>query len=129
MSGPQPTEYTLLPDRNPFDVHVYFNDDATRQKAMKLRNALMQTFPWMTFHKVYEAPIGPHLYPMWEADFTHAERAEEWPSVTGFLKENHDGLSILVHPHSRDGGKQDHAEHAFWIGKQLPLEMRVFESS
>ena len=56
--------YTLR-ERNPYDVHVYF-DEAREPEALELRERIRATFPWMRFHQPHRCPIGPHPCAMWE---------------------------------------------------------------
>ena len=117
--------YTLLPCRNPFDVHVYYDGVRERDRAMALRGALCDAMPWMRFMDPIDTPIGPHPVPMWEADFAGPENTSRWGEVVAFLEGRHatDGVSILVHPHTTEGSVADHTKHAHWIGqpKQLIL--------
>ena len=41
--------------------------------------------------------------------------------VEAFLRREHDGLPILLHPHTVDGAVADHTRHARWVGEQLPI--------
>ena len=121
--------YTFeLRDRNPFDVHVYYSDDATRERAMVMRGRMQAAFPWMRFYSPKGRPIGPHPSPMWEADFGDASNADRWGAVVAWLEAERNGLSVLVHPHSTDGGYADHTRHAFWAGEPLKLKISQPES-
>ena len=120
--GPHPSTFTLL-DRNPFDVHVYF-DGGTHDAALALRDRMQLAFPWMRFHRVHERCIGPHPSPMWEADFAVSANARRWDEVTAWLAVERGELTVLIHPHSTDGGYADHTQHACWFGEPLPLRLR-----
>ena len=121
--------YTLK-ERNPYDVHVYYNSDNTPQRdaAMALRETLQQQFPWMRFYTPRGRPIGPHPIPMWEADFGAYEHRDQWSTVHDFLKANNSGhLSILIHPHSTDSDYADHTKHACWVGVPMALLIQGWE--
>ena len=122
-----------LKKRNPYDVHVYYNTDngsdsnaqEEKERAMDLRSKMRQEFPWMNFYDPKDQPVGPHPFPMWEADFGHYENRHQWDQVRIFLeKETRGTLSVLIHPHSTDSDYDDHTKNAHWIGKplQLPLQ-------
>lgn len=120
-------EYTLK-ERNPYDVHVYYNDNDERDAAMKLREAMQQQFPWMRFYDPKGRPIGPHPVPMWEADFGAYENRDQWDKVREFLETNNPGnLSVLIHPHSTDTDYADHTKHAYWVGKPMALLIQGWE--
>lgn len=54
---------------------------------------------------------------MFEAHVAHGRAAE----LMSFLSEHGEGLSVLVHPHTRDGDVADHMEHARWVNAKLEL--------
>lgn len=118
-----PDSYTLK-DRNPFDVHVYYNTSEERLEAIILRDEMQQNFPWMRFYNLKERPIGPHPLPMWEADFGGYQNRHRWDEVRKFIERQHGNLSILIHPHSTDGDYADHTKYAFWVGEVLKLRIR-----
>ena len=125
MPGADPSSYTLL-DRNPFDIHVYFRDLNERERAVALRDHLHTAFSWLRLFPIHDVPIGPHPWPHWEADFLEHGNSAKWEEVIEFLTVNHKGLSVLVHPHTTDGGLADHTTHAFWIGVKLDLITSLF---
>lgn len=114
----------ILKQRNPYDVHVYYNGSDEREKAMLLRNKMQQQFPWMRFYQPKDMPIGPHPLPMWEADFATYDNRVYWSEVCDFIKAEHDDLSVLIHPHSLDGDYADHTKNAFWVGDMLELRIQ-----
>tara|TARA_B100000787_G_scaffold115993_1_gene86567 strand:- start:273 stop:476 length:204 start_codon:yes stop_codon:yes gene_type:complete len=61
---------------------------------------------------------------MWEADFAASANARRWDEVTAWLAVERGELTVLIHPHSTDGGYADHTQHACWFGEPLPLRMR-----
>ena len=124
VSACRPVHPFTLRQRNPFDVHVYFDDDASRELALTLRQRMMSKFPWMRFYRVHDRCIGPHPAPMWEADFAEFGNVHRWDEVLAWLAHEHGTLSVLVHPHSTDGSWADHTRHATWLGEPLSLRLR-----
>jgi aromatic ring-cleaving dioxygenase len=125
--------YTLK-ERNPYDVHVYYDDDDNntpqRDAAMALREKMRQEFPWMRFYAPKGRPIGPHPVPMWEADFGAYENRDQWSNVRDFLETNTNHgelLSVLIHPHSTDSDYADHTQHAYWVGTPIELLIQGWE--
>ena len=118
-----------LKERNPFDCHVYFEGESSRDAAVQLRERMRVAFPWMRFHRVFDRCIGPHPLPMWEADFAEYGNADRWEEVISWLERERGNLTVLVHPHSTDGSLADHTVHATWLGTPLQLRMRGQPSS
>mmetsp|Transcript_23645 Transcript_23645/g.35050 ORF Transcript_23645/g.35050 Transcript_23645/m.35050 type:complete len:195 (-) Transcript_23645:71-655(-) len=118
-----PHTYTLK-ERNPYDVHVYYDGQEERENAMNLRERMKQEFPWMRFYSEKDRPIGPHPIPMWEADFGCFENRNKWNDVREFVEKEHGNLSVLIHPHSTDGDFADHTANAFWLGGVLDLRIQ-----
>ena len=113
-----------LKERNPYDVHVYYDGPEERERAMNLREKMQQEFNWMRFYSPKDRPIGPHPIPMWEADFGGFGNRLKWNIVKEFLEKEHDTLSVLIHPHSTDGDFADHTKNAFWIGEVQALRIQ-----
>mmetsp|Transcript_29738 Transcript_29738/g.64045 ORF Transcript_29738/g.64045 Transcript_29738/m.64045 type:complete len:146 (+) Transcript_29738:848-1285(+) len=117
-----------LKERNPYDVHVYYNGPHERSDAMELRKDMQLEFPWMRFFPYRDRPIGPHPVPMWEADFGGYDNRHRWSEVRDFIEMEHGSLSVLIHPHSEDGDTADHTKNAFWAGQVLDLKLEIFSS-
>mmetsp|Transcript_54442 Transcript_54442/g.115633 ORF Transcript_54442/g.115633 Transcript_54442/m.115633 type:complete len:185 (-) Transcript_54442:167-721(-) len=114
-----------LKQRNPYDVHVYYDGPKQREEAMTLREKMQSQFQWMRFFPYRDRPIGPHPVPMWEADFGGYENRHRWTEVHDFVAAEHGNLSVLIHPHSEDGDYMDHTKHAFWAGEVLDLRLEI----
>jgi aromatic ring-cleaving dioxygenase len=123
-----PHAYTLK-ERNPYDVHVYYDGQEEQENAMILREKMMLDFPWMRFYPPKGFPIGPHPVPMWEADFGCFENRHKWNDVREFVEKEHDNLSVLIHPHSTDGDYADHTKNSFWLGEVLDLRIQGWSRS
>ena len=63
---------------------------------------------------------------MYEFDFARPENATRKDEVVAWLRREHAGLSVLVHPNTLDGGQIDHTKHAIWIGQPLRVRLGVF---
>mmetsp|Transcript_9966 Transcript_9966/g.14668 ORF Transcript_9966/g.14668 Transcript_9966/m.14668 type:complete len:209 (+) Transcript_9966:155-781(+) len=124
---PQVSQSFTLKQRNPYDVHVYYNGPDEHKIAMALREKMQEKFQWMRFYNPKDRPIGPHPVPMWEADFGSYEHRDKLSEVRDFIEEEHGDLSVLIHPHSLDGDYADHTKHAFWAGEILELRIAGWE--
>ncbi len=71
---------------------------------------------------VRATPVGPHPLPMFEAWFHN----DQLDSVLRWTMQNRRGLSVMIHPLSSDD-LADHRDHSFWLGKQLPLKLEIFD--
>ena len=120
-AGVAPKRAYTLKHRNPYDVHVYYDDEESRARAMELRDRMKVKFPWMRFHRPFDRPIGPHPVPMWEADFASYENRDRWDEVREWLESEAGDLSVLIHPHSTDSDYADHTKNAYWVGEALEL--------
>lgn len=104
-----------------YHVHVYFNT-AAKDKAMTLRQKIAADFPKLTQGRVHDAPVGPH--PM--GSFLVIVPDTLLYSFRGYLNENHDGLSILIHPETGDD-HHDHAEsNILWVGTPQNINRDIF---
>lgn len=118
--------YTLK-ERNPYDVHVYYDTDEKEKEALQLRESMKERFTWMRFYNPKGRPIGPHPVPMWEADFGSYENRGKLNEIREFLAKEHQSLSILIHPHSTDSDYADHTEHAIWFGEKQDLKIQGWQ--
>ena len=115
------TAFTPTTDNNIRVKRVVIVLSAIHHRKMK------QKFPWMRFYTPKDKPIGPHPLPMWEADFASYDNRIFWSEVCDFIKAEHDGLSVLIHPHSMDGDYADHTKNAFWVGDVLELRIQEWK--
>lgn len=99
-----------------YHAHVYF-DDATREKAERLREGLAPPFA-VELGRWHDKPVGPHSMGMYQVAFA----PDQFASVVPWLMLNREGLSILVHPMTGDA-VADHTANPLWLGEQLPIDV------
>jgi len=98
-----------------YHAHVYFQMDDSRLTAQSLADEVTANFA-ARVTPLYDRPVGPHPWPMFEAAFA----VEEFPVLVPWLMLNRRGLNILIHPNTADMFA-DHAIHPIWLGNKLPL--------
>jgi DOPA 4,5-dioxygenase len=97
-----------------FHAHVYF-DAETRVVAERLQRALAQDLG-VTPSRIHDRPIGPHGKPMFQITMA----PEQFATIVPWLMVNRDGLSVLVHPTTRDL-MADHTTRPLWMGEVVPM--------
>jgi DOPA 4,5-dioxygenase len=105
-----------------FDAHIYFNENTLAvaqdmQKEMKAFFAGKEVFVGDLINR----PIGPHPYPMFEANFP----VKLFTEMVLWISQNRKGLSVLVHPQTEDE-YNDHSEGAIWLGAAAELKLSLF---
>lgn len=114
----------LLPQGFPreFDAHIYFKADEL-EMATQLRNKVKEHFNDKTFFvgDMVTKPIGPHPFPMFEANFPQSLFTE----VVLWLMKERGNFNVLVHPLSGDD-YYDHTQGAMWLGKPVDLDYSKF---
>ena len=101
-----------------YHAHVYFTTPEQAQKAQWLRVQVADRYPDVRIGRWHERPVGPHTQPMFQLAFCVADM----PRLLPWLMCHRQGLSILVHPQTRDTYR-DHADYAAWLGVPLPLNL------
>lgn len=99
-----------------FHAHIYF-DQARREQALKLQDALRHYFSPMAHVRGLDGPSGPHLWPRFEVAF----HEDVYEPVVGFLESYRGELPVLVHPLTQDHFA-NHGPLAQWLGQELPLD-------
>ena len=105
-----------------YHAHVYFRDDAERSRALALRVAIGERFS-VQLGRVHDVPVGPHGAPMYQVAFA----SEHFASLVPWLLLNRGGLSVLVHPNT-GRARDDHLEHALWLGSALAVRAEVLSN-
>jgi aromatic ring-cleaving dioxygenase len=101
-----------------YHAHIYY-DPADRGPAEHLRAAIGAHFT-VELGRWHDEPVGPHPTAMYQVAFA----ADEFERLVPWLMLNRGGLAVLVHPQT-DDAYADHAVHAAWLGRKLPLRLDV----
>jgi DOPA 4,5-dioxygenase len=99
-----------------YHAHIYY-DAETKPVAARLREAIGSQFT-AELGRWHDEPVGPHPTSMYQVAFPVAE----FPRLVPWLMLNRGGLDVLVHPQT-DNPYDDHALHALWLGRKLPLRL------
>jgi DOPA 4,5-dioxygenase len=126
---PDNAPLTAASPRNPetiqhYHAHIYYDPNATRDRAARLRERVAAAFPAATLGRWHDAPVGPHPQSMYQIAFSR----EMLASFVPWLMLNRDGLTVLLHPETGDD-YVDHTDHAAWFGAVLPLRLEVFKDA
>jgi DOPA 4,5-dioxygenase len=105
-----------------YHAHIYYDPNATRDRAARLRERVAAVFPAATLGRWHDALVGPHPQSMYQIAFPREMLAAFVP----WLMLNRDGLTVLLHPETGDD-LIDHTEHAVWYGAMLPLRLEMFK--
>jgi aromatic ring-cleaving dioxygenase len=104
-----------------YHAHIYYDPNATRDRAARLRERVAAAFPAATLGRWHDALVGPHPRSMYQIAFPRELLAAFVP----WLMLNRDGLTVLLHPETGDD-YVDHTDHAVWYGSMLPLRLEMF---
>jgi aromatic ring-cleaving dioxygenase len=126
MHGVSENETTVMSDPSliaEYHAHIYYDPQATRDRAEQLRARVAAEFPRAKLGRWHDELVGPHTQSMYQIAFP----ARELASFLPWLMLNRNGLSILLHPETGDDYR-DHSTHAAWLGPALPLRLDVFSA-
>jgi DOPA 4,5-dioxygenase len=102
-----------------YHAHIYFEPAAEREQALALREAIGERFS-VRLGTVWDRPVGPHSRAMYQVAFEPAL----FGSLVPFLMLNAGGLSVLIHPNTRNM-RRDHLDDRLWLGAPLDLHGEV----
>ena len=105
-----------------YHAHIYY-DEATRETAARIREALDQRFD-VELGRWRDQPVGPHPRSMYQVAFP----TQEFERIIPCLALNRDGLVVFVHPLTGDD-YGDHAYYAPWLGEKLELNLEALKEA
>ena len=112
MTTPAPQPLAAI---GSFHAHVYFDGPAQRETAIALREQIGERFG-VTLGRVHDRLVGPHARSMYQVAFD----VPTFGNFVPWLMLNRQGLTVLVHPNTRDT-RRDHLTHALWMGEVLDI--------
>jgi DOPA 4,5-dioxygenase len=112
MTTPSPQPLAAI---GSFHAHLYFDGPAQREIAMALRVQIAERFA-VTLGRVHDRLVGPHGRAMYQVAFD----VPTFGNFVPWLMLNRQGLTVLVHPNTRDT-RRDHLAHALWMGEVLDI--------
>jgi len=120
MLASTPQQQPAVPaDVLSYHAHIYYDPPATRATAEALRQRIAERFV-VQLGRWHDVPVGPHANAMFQVAFSPPVFA----SFVPWLMLNRNGLNVLVHPNTL-APRDDHLEHALWLGQRLPLHEAV----
>ena len=102
-----------------YHAHLYFGPETAAQaRTLAARAAGQFAVQVGRFH---ERPVGPH--PQWSCQLAFGRG--EFERLIPWLEAHRGDIDVLVHGLSGDD-LADHTRHAFWLGKEWPLDLSIF---
>ena len=107
-------------DIQSYHAHVYYDPEHTKQTASWVREEIEKRFTPIRMGRWHDVPVGPHPTAMFQVAFG----TELFETLVPWLMLNRRGLIVLVHPES-GRPRDDHLQHAIWMGERLPLNAAI----
>lgn len=106
-----------------FDAHIYFPIEKM-DFITQLRQKIADEFrtDQIFVGDIIPEPIGPHVLPMLEVNFSEAL----FSKMIFWLSAHRAELSVLVHPQTGDD-YYDHTQMAIWLGSPVEIKLSVFK--
>jgi aromatic ring-cleaving dioxygenase len=105
-----------------YHAHVYYRNDAERDHAGIIRDAVPELFE-VVMGRWRDEAVGPHPLPMYQMAF----EVPVFPNFVPWLQSVRGPLSILVHTSTGVGDLMDHSIGAMWLGQSLDLNLDFFD--
>ncbi len=122
MNDMTPSEDQALQSVTGWHAHIYYDPQATRDRAERLRAKIAAAFPDARIGSWHDELVGPHTRAMFQVLFD----PPLFERLVPFLAFHRDGLAILVHADGTGDGRKAHTDQAIWMGEVLPVNFRVF---
>jgi aromatic ring-cleaving dioxygenase len=103
-------------------AHIYYDPQATRPRAERLRAKIAAAFPEARIGGWHDELVGPHTRAMFQVLFD----PPLFDKLVPFLAFHRDGLAVLVHADGTGDGRKAHTDQAIWMGEVLPVNFRIF---
>lgn len=103
-----------------YHAHVYF-DEQTLNFASDLCKTAGNLFG-IKVGRIHQKAIGPH--PKWSCQIKFS--SNHFDPFIVWLENNRGSLTVLIHGVTGDD-YQDHTEYAYWLGKEVKLNLSMFQ--
>ena len=98
-----------------YHAHIYYDPETSRDRAERVRAGIANRFQ-AQLGRWHDRPVGPHASAMFQVAF----EVSEFAALVPWLMLHREGLAIFIHPNT-GRPRDDHLEHALWLGAVLPL--------
>lgn len=102
--------------------HVYYNED-TKQAALDLYALLKDSYPDLHLGRMHDRAVGPHPMGSFEVDVP----VTSYDHIYNFLQENHDNLTVMIHPVTGNDIEDHKEENIKWIGQPQEIDRSIFQ--
>lgn len=105
-----------------YHAHLYFDHNSPSQYKVveEVVEKIKENFDLPVGH-IHGRPVGPHPVGSCQVLF----KESDYEDFTQWLKENRQGLDVMIHPVTGDE-YVDHTENVSWIGGSHSLILSIF---